>query len=155
MMLALDQAQKAAQRGEVPVGAVLIDEQQQFIASGHNQPILGHDPTAHAEIVALRAAAQIKQNYRLTGTTLYVTLEPCAMCVGAMIHARIKRLVYAADEHKTGAIHSTCKLLESGQFNHTIEVTSGVLDQPCADILSRFFSERRAQKKQLRNKREL
>jgi tRNA(adenine34) deaminase len=147
MQIALQQAQKAADLGEVPVGAVLVDKDNQQIAASHNQPILGHDPTAHAEIMVLRSGAQIKQNYRLIGSTLYVTLEPCVMCVGAMIHARIKRLVYGAKEYKTGAIQSSCQLLEQVRFNHQIELQSGILQQPCADILSEFFSQRRAQKK--------
>ena len=147
MQLALEQAHKAAALNEVPVGALLVNELNECIASGHNQPILSHDPTAHAEIIVLREAARKVNNYRLINTTLYVTLEPCVMCVGAMVHARIKRLVYAATEHKTGAIVSSCQLLDHNQFNHQIEVTSGVLQQPCADVLSQFFERRRIEKK--------
>ena len=147
MQLALEQAQQAAAENEVPVGAVLVDADSNLIASGYNRPISGHDPTAHAEIVVLREAAKKIQNYRLVGTTLYVTLEPCVMCVGAMIHARVKRLVYGATEHKTGAIESQVNLLEQVLFNHQIEVQSGVLAQPCAEILSDFFARRRAFKK--------
>jgi tRNA(adenine34) deaminase len=151
MQLALEQAQRAATTGEVPVGAVLVDDHQQLLAAGHNQPISSHDPTAHAEIIVLRQAAQARQNYRLNGSTMYVTVEPCVMCVGAMVHARIKRLVYGAEEYKTGAIISSCQLLEDVRFNHIIEVTSGVLKQPCADILSDFFAMRRALKKSVKN----
>ncbi len=147
MRQALQQAELAASVGEVPVGAVLVDHDNQLIASAHNQPISAHDPTAHAEIVVLRKAARIKNNYRLIDTTLYVTLEPCVMCVGALIHARVKRLVYGATEHKTGAIESACRLLQQVEFNHRLDVTGGVLQQDCADVLSAFFAHRRAQKK--------
>jgi tRNA(adenine34) deaminase len=146
MQLALEQAQLAAEQGEVPVGAVLVDENNQLLASGHNQPISSHDPTAHAEIVTLRRAAENLNNYRLINSTLYVTLEPCVMCVGAMIHARVKRLVYGAVEYKTGAIESACQLLQTTRFNHSIDVSSGVLQQECAAILSDFFAQRRAVK---------
>jgi len=147
MRVALEQAQQAADENEVPVGAVLVDTDNQIIAAGHNSPIGRHDPTAHAEIIVLREAALKLNNYRLINTTLYVTLEPCVMCVGAMIHARVKRLVYGATEHKTGAIESSCRLLDDTRFNHQIEITGGVLEQPCADIMSRFFARRRAEKK--------
>lgn len=150
MQLALKQAEQAAELNEVPVGAVLVNEHNECIAAGHNQPILTHDPTAHAEIIVLRAAAKKVNNYRLINSTLYVTLEPCVMCVGAMVHARIKRLVYAATEHKTGAIQSSCRLLDQDQFNHKIQVTSGVLQQPCADIMSQFFARRREEKNKLK-----
>ena len=150
MQLALKQAELAAELNEVPVGAVLVNQQNECIAVGHNQPILNHDPTAHAEIIVLRAAAKKMNNYRLINSTLYVTLEPCVMCVGAMVHARIKRLVYAATEHKTGAIQSSCRLLDETVFNHKIKITSGVLQQPCADIMSQFFTRRREQKNQLK-----
>lgn len=148
MNLALEQAQKAATLGEVPVGAVLVDQQDRLIAASHNQPISTCDPTAHAEIMVLREAAKSQNNYRLTDTTLYVTLEPCVMCVGAMIHARVKRLVYGASEYKTGAIQSACQLLEQVNFNHTIEVKAGILEQGCAAIMSNFFAHRRAQQKE-------
>ena len=147
MQLALEQAQLAASLDEVPVGAVLVSAQQELIAAGHNQPISRHDPTAHAEIIVLRAAAAKIENYRLVDTTLYVTLEPCVMCVGAMMHARVGRLVYGANEYKTGAIQSACQLLEHTQFNHRIEIEAGVLQQPCAMIMSEFFARRRLQKK--------
>lgn len=143
MRLALEQARLAAEMGEVPVGAVLVDEKNQLLASGHNQPISSNDPTAHAEIVTLRRAAESIDNYRLVNTTLYVTLEPCVMCVGAMVHARVKRLVYGAVEYKTGAIESACRLLDTTRFNHRIEIGSGILKEECATILSDFFAQRR------------
>lgn len=153
MNQALLQAQQAAKSGEVPVGAVLIDSDNRLIAASHNQPIGSHDPSAHAEIMVLRQAGIINRNYRLVGTTLYVTLEPCVMCVGAMIHARVKRLVYGATEHKTGAIQSACSLLEQVEFNHALECVGGVLQKNCADIMSDFFARRRQQKK-LKNNEE-
>ena len=152
MQLALQQAQAAATENEVPVGAVLVSEQNECLAVGHNRPIGNHDPTAHAEIMVLREAAKNNKNYRLINTTLYVTLEPCVMCVGAMIHARVKKLVYGAQEYKTGAIQSACKLLDETIFNHQIEIESGVLQQQCADIMSEFFSRRRTEKKQLKKR---
>ena len=147
MQLALEQAQVAATENEVPVGAVLVSEHNELLAVGHNRPISSHDPTAHAEIIVLRQAAKNNKNYRLINTTLYVTLEPCVMCVGALIHARVKKLVYGAQEHKTGAIQSACQLLEKTVFSHQIEIESGILQQQCADIMSDFFSRRRAEKK--------
>ena len=147
MGLALVQAQKASSQGEVPVGAVIIDANNECIAMGHNQPIGSCDPTAHAEIMVLREASKKVKNYRLIDTTLYVTLEPCVMCVGAIIHARVKRLVYAAKEPKTGAIQSSCQLLDTTTFNHKLEVSAGVLQEPCAQVMSDFFVRRRAQKK--------
>ncbi len=147
MQRALEQAQLAASIGEVPGGAVLVDAEQNLLAASHNQPIATHDPTAHAEIMVLREAARNHRNYRLLDTTLYVTLEPCVMCVGAMIHARVRRLVYGAAEYKTGAICSTIKLLDQAVFNHQIEVQSGLLEQACGDIISEFFAARRRQKK--------
>lgn len=147
MQRALEQAQLAFEKDEVPVGAVLVDEHQQLIAAYHNSPISSCDPTAHAEINVLRQAAQILKNYRLVNTTLYVTLEPCLMCTGAMLHARIKRLVYGAKEAKTGAIVSQFQLLNKSKHNHTIEVTSGVLEEPCSAIMSEFFKQKRLSKK--------
>ncbi len=152
MLQALEQAEKAGISGEVPVGAVLVDADNELLAAGHNQPIILHDPTAHAEISVLRNAAALIGNYRLSGTTLYVTLEPCVMCVGAMIHARVKRLVYGAREYKTGAIESACQLFEQADFNHEIEIDSGVLEQSCAALMSDFFSMRRAEKVQQRKR---
>lgn len=142
MQLALEQAQLAAAAGEVPVGAVLVKDNQ-LIASGFNQPISSCDPSAHAEIVALRAAAKTLSNYRLPDTTLYVTIEPCTMCVGALIHARVKRLVFGAPEPRAGAIMSAAKLLEGTQFNHRIEVSGGVLTERCGQLMQTFFREKR------------
>ena len=147
MRQALEQAELAAARDEVPVGAVLVDKTGERIAAGHNQPIAAHDPTAHAEIMVLREAAQRMQNYRLPGTTLYVTLEPCTMCVGALVQARVGRLVYGATEPKTGAIESTQRLFEEGQFNHYPEVQGGVLESACAALMSAFFEQKRRLKK--------
>jgi len=144
MQQALAQAQIAAERDEVPVGAVLVDSAGELIAAGHNQPISANDPSAHAEIVVLRAAAQKLGNYRLPDTTLYVTLEPCTMCVGAMVHARVGRLVYGAVEPKTGAIESAQQLFESGRFNHQPELETGVLANECSALLSQFFAKKRA-----------
>jgi tRNA(adenine34) deaminase len=147
MQQALAQAQIAAERDEVPVGAVLVDAAGELIAAGHNQPISACDPSAHAEIVVLRAAAQKLGNYRLPDTTLYVTLEPCTMCVGALVHARVGRLVYGAVEPKTGAIESAQRLFETGKFNHQPELEAGVLANECSALLSQFFAKKRLAKK--------
>lgn len=147
MQQALAQARIAAERDEVPVGAVLVDSTGELIAAGHNQPISANDPSAHAEIVVLRAAAQKLRNYRLPDTTLYVTLEPCTMCVGAMVHARVGRLVYGAAEPKTGAIESAQQLFETGRFNHQLELEAGVLANECSALLSQFFANKRLAKK--------
>lgn len=143
MQLALGQAQQAWQHGEVPVGAVVVCDGE-VIASGFNQPIGQHDPTAHAEIVALRAAAAKVGNYRLPGCTLYVTLEPCVMCSGAMMHARLARIVYAATDPKTGACGSVLDLFAQGQLNHHASVEGGVLAVEASAMLRAFFAERRA-----------
>lgn len=143
MRLALEQAQHAWDRGEVPVGAVVVKDGV-VIATGYNQPIGSHDPTAHAEIVALRAAAAVLGNYRLPGCELYVTLEPCVMCSGAMMHARVATIVYGAPDPKTGACGSVVNLFEHDQLNHHATVTGGVLADACADLLKRFFAARRA-----------
>lgn len=142
MRLALDQAQNAWALGEVPVGAVVVKDGQ-IIATGFNQPIGTHDPTAHAEIMALRAAATILGNYRLPGCELYVTLEPCAMCSGAMIHARLSRVVFGASDAKTGACGSIVNLFEQNQLNHHTQLTGGVMAQECGALLKDFFAERR------------
>ena len=144
MKQALGQAQIAADKDEVPVGAVLVDAAGNLVAAGHNQPISACDPSAHAEMVVLRAAAQKLGNYRLPGTTLYVTLEPCTMCVGAMVHARVGRLVYGAIEPKTGAVESAQRLFETGKFNHQPQVEAGVLADECSAVLTRFFEQKRA-----------
>ena len=147
MRQALAQARIAAESDEVPVGAILVDSTGELIAAGHNQPISANDPSAHAEIVVLRAAAQKLGNYRLPDTTLYVTLEPCTMCVGAMVHARVGRLVYGAAEPKTGAIESAQQLFETGRFNHQPELEAGVLANECSALLSQFFAKKRLAKK--------
>lgn len=139
---ALSQAQRAKQNQEVPVGAVLSFENK-MIAAGYNQPIGLKDPTAHAEIITMRHAAKALNNYRLLNTTLYVTLEPCVMCLAALIHARVKRLVFAALDPKAGAVCSQIELLKLQFFNHQIEWQSGLLAQPCAQILQSFFQEKR------------
>lgn len=142
MRQALLLAQNAQTQNEVPVGAVIVHENC-VIAEGWNQPIAQHDPTAHAEIVALRQAAKALKNYRLTDATLYVTLEPCAMCIGAMIHARVKRLVFGALDPRAGALASVFKIADEARLNHRIAWEGGVLAQPCSDILKAFFKARR------------
>jgi len=143
MQQALDQAGIAATMNEVPVGAVLVDADGQLLAAGHNQPISACDPSAHAEIVTLRQAALKLENYRLPGTTLYVTLEPCTMCVGALVHARVKRLVYAASEPRSGAIESAQRLFETGEYNHRPEIEGGLLAAESSALLTAFFKARR------------
>ena len=143
MRLALEQAQHAWRLGEVPVGAVVVKDGV-VIATGFNQPIGRHDPTAHAEIVALRAAAEKLGNYRLPGCELYVTLEPCVMCSGAMMHARLARVVYAATDPKTGAAGSVVNLFEQDKLNHHTEVEGGLLADEESAMLKGFFAERRA-----------
>ncbi len=144
MQLALAQAAQAQQLGEVPVGAVLVDAQGELLATGFNRTIIDHDPTAHAEIVALRVGAKQLQNYRLPGASLYVTLEPCAMCLGAMLHARLARVVFGAPDPKTGACGSVLNLALEKQLNHHTQVEGGVLAQECGDTLRQFFKERRS-----------
>ena len=143
MQRALDNARAASARGEVPVGAVIVDEHGALIAEAGNAPIALNDPTAHAEIVALRAAGQRLGNYRLPGCVLYVTLEPCAMCVGALVHARVARIVYAAADPKSGACGSVFDLASSPKMNHRIEVIGGVCGEASAELLRQFFAERR------------
>lgn len=142
MQQAIELAHRAESEDEVPVGAVIVKDNK-LIAEGWNHPIQSHDPSAHAEMVAIRAAGDFLQNYRLTGTTLYVTLEPCSMCVGAMIHARISRLVFGAYDPKTGAAGSAFNLLSSDKHNHVVTVSGGVLEQSCREILQTFFRNRR------------
>ena len=146
MRQALDQAHNAWALGEVPVGAVLVREGE-VIATGFNQPIGTHDPTAHAEIMALRAAASLLGNYRLPGCELFVTLEPCAMCAGAMMHARLARVVYGAADPKTGACGSVVNLFEQEKLNHHTELVGGVMTDQCSSLLKEFFAERRAAQK--------
>ncbi len=142
MRLALGEAARAAAAGEVPVGAVVVLDGR-VIGSGCNQPIATNDPTAHAEIVAVREAARTVANYRLTGASLYVTVEPCLMCVGAMVHARIATLVYGADEPKSGAITSALAAHESPGLNHRFEILGGVLEDDCRALIQQFFRDRR------------
>jgi tRNA(adenine34) deaminase len=149
MQQALDLAQHAWDAGEVPVGAVVVKDGV-VISTGYNQPIGRHDPTAHAEIVALRAAAAVLGNYRLPGCVLYVTLEPCVMCSGAMMHARLARVVYGAGDPKTGACGSVLDLFAQPQLNHHTEVAGGVLGEACSAFLKRFFAERRSAQAALR-----
>ena len=142
MKIALEEAIKAEKEGEVPVGSVLV-KNGMLIAKAHNQPISRNDPTAHAEIQLIRNGGIKQDNYRLTGTSLYVTLEPCAMCVGAMMHARIERIVYGSHDPKTGACGSSVNLIEANCFNHKIDLVSGVLENQCGELLKKFFISRR------------
>ena len=142
MKIAMDEANLAMNEEEIPVGAVLI-QNNKLIARSHNQPIKNNDPTAHAEIQLLRLAGKKQKNYRLIGSTLYVTLEPCAMCFGAMIHARIKRIVFAASDTKTGVCGSCANLNEENFFNHKISITGGVLENESRELLRLFFKSKR------------
>jgi tRNA(adenine34) deaminase len=143
MQQALMLAQKAELQDEVPVGAIIVKDNQ-LIAEGWNQPIQNNDPSAHAELTAMRNAGQALSNYRLTDTTLYVTLEPCSMCVGAMIHARVNRLVFGAYDMRTGATGSAINLIGDAIHNHQVEVQGGVMEEECKSILQSFFRRRRA-----------
>lgn len=142
MRAALEQAARARDAGEVPVGAVVVIDGA-IVGAGHNQPVSSHDPTAHAEVVAMRDAARRLGNYRLTGASLYVTVEPCLMCVGAMVHARIAELVFGTPEPKAGAIESTQHAHEHPALNHRIRVISGVLAAECRQMMQEFFAARR------------
>ncbi|WP_394146867.1 tRNA adenosine(34) deaminase TadA [Shewanella atlantica] len=149
MTLAMQQACKAEARGEVPVGAVLVKDDK-VVAVGSNDSISQHDPSAHAEMQCLRQAGKLVENYRLLDTTLYVTLEPCAMCAGAMVHSRVTRLVYGAKDEKTGAAGSVIDLVRHPKFNHQLDVSHGVLEQECSEQLRAFFRRRRKEKKELK-----
>ncbi len=142
MRYALNRARQAGERGEVPVGAVVVLDGD-LVSEGFNEPIGAADPTAHAEIVAIRRAAATLGNYRLTGATLYVTIEPCLMCAGAMVHARIARLVYGATEPKAGAIESAMRALDHPTLNHRFEITAGVLADECREVMQAFFRQKR------------
>jgi tRNA(adenine34) deaminase len=142
MRRAIELAREAEAAGEVPVGAVVVRDGL-IIGEGSNRPIGTHDPTAHAEMIALRAAAAVSDSYRLTGTTLYVTLEPCAMCAGAMVHARVQRLVFAATDPRAGAAGSVFNVVQNPALNHRIDCEGGVLGDECGAMLRRFFAARR------------
>ncbi len=142
MRAALDQARRAFEAGEVPVGAVIVLDGA-VVGRGYNRPISANDPTAHAEVAALRDAAAAIGNYRLVGSTLYVTIEPCLMCVGAMVHARVETLVFGAPEPKAGAVVSTCRAHEFPWLNHRIEVVPGVLEDECRAVIQEFFQGKR------------
>ena len=142
MREALSLAQQAAEADEVPVGAIVVHNGE-IIGRGFNQPIRSCDATAHAEIVAIRSASQLRSNYRLPGTTVYVTIEPCTMCLGAMIHARVDRLVFGATEPRAGAVVSQGSLLEAGHFNHQLSFIDGVLAEECSSLMQSFFRNRR------------
>ncbi|TLS66002.1 tRNA adenosine(34) deaminase TadA [Mariprofundus erugo] len=145
MTLALQQAELAAAMGEVPVGALLVlADGRQFAA--HNEPITRHDPAAHAEMRAIQAACKACENYRLSGATLFVTLEPCTMCAGAIVHARISRVVYGTSDPKTGAVDSLYRILSDTRLNHQPEVTSGIMADACSTLLKDFFRQRRKQR---------
>jgi tRNA(adenine34) deaminase len=139
MELALDEAAKALSAGEVPIGAVVVSADGQILGRGWNRPISEHDPTGHAEITALREAAVARQNYRLPGTTLYCTLEPCVMCAGAIVHARVARVVFGAADPRAGAAGSIYNVLADERLNHQPEVTGGVLEERCRQLLQEFF----------------
>ncbi|MCH7804218.1 MAG: nucleoside deaminase [Acidobacteria bacterium] len=143
MTLALEEAHKAAQEQEVPVGAVAVLEGE-LVAREHNRSIQLHDPTGHAEILVLREAGQKLSNYRLKNLEIYVTLEPCAMCAGALLWARIQQLVFGARDEKAGAVFSKASLLSEGRFNHTVQVVEGILAQPSRELLQEFFTDRRS-----------
>lgn len=143
MKLSLEEARRARQLDEVPVGAVLVAESGELLASAHNRTIIEHDPTAHAEILALRAAAGKLRNYRLLNTTLYVTVEPCVMCTGALVHARVKRLVFGALDPKWGGAGSLYNLAADPRLNHQIEVVAGVCAEECRELMQAFFRSKR------------
>jgi tRNA(adenine34) deaminase len=142
MRAALDEARTAAERGEVPIGAVLVHDGK-IISRAHNRTLTDNDPTAHAEMVAIRGAAKIIGNHRLNGTSLYVTVEPCAMCAGAMIQARVARLVYGCAEQKGGAVRTCFQILDHPAVNHRVEITSGILADECVAVMQEFFAQRR------------
>ena len=146
MQIAIEQAKLAMKENEIPVGSVLV-KNEKIITQAHNQPISKNDPTAHAEIQLLRKAGNKQKNYRLTGSTLYVTLEPCAMCFGAMIHARIERIVFGASDPKTGVCGSCINLNKENFFNHKISITGGILEKESSELLRLFFKSRRNKQK--------
>ncbi len=143
MRVALEEAAKAAAAGEVPVGAVVVGPDGAIVARAHNQPVSANDPTAHAEILALRKASRKLANYRLTGCRLVVTLEPCVMCAGAAVHARVAEIIYGAADPKGGAVRSLYRIASDDRLNHRADVVSGVLAAECAELLTEFFKARR------------
>lgn len=143
MQMAVDQAIAAGRMGEVPVGAVIVDAEGEVIARDHNRTIRSCDPSAHAEINVLRTAAQLRGNYRLLNTTLYVTIEPCVMCMGAVLHARVKALVFGASDPKWGAAGSLYHLGQDTRFNHQVEILKGICEDRCRSVIQAFFRERR------------
>lgn len=143
MWRALEEAEKAAKQGEVPVGAILVDDKLSILSRAHNHVIFSNDPTAHAEILAIRKATNLLKNYRLPDTTLYVSVEPCLMCAGAILHARIKKLVFGTFDPKGGAFGSLYDVAKDPRFNHRIEVVSGVLANQCKNLIQKFFEGRR------------
>ena len=145
MQQAFQLAKKSEGQGEVPVGAIIV-YQNEIIGKGWNQPILLHDPTAHAEIIALREAGRKMHNYRLLESTMYVTLEPCAMCAGAIVQARISRLVYAVEDKKTGACGGVFNIVQTEELNHSVEITKGILERECQTLIKNFFKEKRLKK---------
>lgn len=149
MKMAMEMASQAEEKGEVPVGAVLVKEGK-VISTGFNLSISLHDPSAHAEMQCIRQAGKRLENYRLVDTTLYVTLEPCPMCAGAMVHSRVARLVFGASDTKTGAAGSVIDIVKHPQFNHQLEVSSGILASECSEQLSHFFRRRRKEKKAIK-----
>ena len=142
MNFALAEARRASDVGEVPIGAVIVIANQ-IVGRGHNRPISSHDPTGHAEIIAIRDASRYIGNYRLLDASLYVTIEPCAMCAGALINARIKRLIYGAPDLRAGAVNSVFQLCANSSLNHQVEVTSGILTEACRELMQTFFKQRR------------
>ncbi len=146
MALALEEARKAFDLGEVPIGAVLVSEGQ-IISRGHNLREIGHDATAHAEMIVIQDACRKLERWRLSGTTLYVTIEPCPMCAGALVNSRVDRLVYGSPDSKAGAVESLFNIVQHEKLNHRLAVTAGVLEEECAGIMKEFFRERRRQKK--------
>ncbi|UKH42311.1 tRNA adenosine(34) deaminase TadA [Actinobacillus pleuropneumoniae serovar 4 str. M62] len=147
MQYALELADRAEVIGEIPVGAVLVDQEGNIIGEGWNQVIQLSDPSAHAEMLAIRQAGKVQRNYRLLDCTLYVTLEPCTMCAGAILHSRLRRLVFGASDYKTGAIGSRFHLFEDYKMNHFLEIRGGVLAEECSQKISRFFQRRRQEQK--------
>lgn len=151
MELALAEAQKAYDMGEIPIGAVIIDEDGSVVAAGHNLRECSNDATAHAEMEAIRSACKKLERWRLSGCTLYVTIEPCPMCAGALVNSRIDRLVYGSNDSKAGAVESIFNVVNNPALNHQMQVTAGVLDEECSGMMKRFFKMRREQKKAEKN----